>query len=179
MTTQERLALDATIFGIVILAANPAITGLGVHVWLGLVLIVPALTHLVVNWEWVLHTIARLFAKLRAASRLNLVVDAALFGSLVAVTLSGFLVIPGLASAFGLTVTGYWHVVHLATSDLTVGLTLLHTALHWRWLANALRRSLSPRSPRTTAYRPGPTPGMPAVQTAPVRQPDRYPAARR
>ncbi len=148
MTPRERLALDITIFAVVLAAANPLVTGIALHEWLGFVLVLPALVHLVVNWDWVLRVVSNLFGRVRNASRINLAIDAGLFGSLVAVTVSGVLVIPGLAASLGLNLSGQWHAVHLTASNLTVAFSLAHFALHWRWVANVARRwtgaSLSP-----------------------------------
>ena len=153
MTPRERLLLDLTIFAVVVAAANPAVTGISLHEWLGFVLVVPTLAHLLVNWEWVLRTVVMFLGKLRTASRANLFVDAGLFGSLVAVTLSGVLVIPGLATSTGLDVSSAWHGVHLLASNLAIGFTLAHFALHWRWVASVAGRWLFPAAPAPVARR--------------------------
>ena len=157
MTARERLALDLTVFAIVVAAANPVLTGIGLHEWLGMVLIVPALVHLIVNWEWVARAVSAFFGRIRTVARVNLIVDVGLFLSVIGVTLSGFMVIPGLASALGLQAATLWHPVHLITSDLTVGFTLLHFALHWKWVASVVRRILA--SPSTPARVPAPAHG--------------------
>ena len=140
MSARERLVLDVTVLVAVLAAANPAITGIALHEWVGIVLTVPALVHLVVNWDWVVRTVVGFLGKIRAASRVNLAVDAALFIAVVGVTLSGFLVIPGLAASLGLQASPFWHAVHLATSDLTVALMVGHVVLHARWIAQVMRR---------------------------------------
>jgi len=148
MSARERLALDLAIFALVIAAANPAITGLPLHEWLGIVLVVPALVHLILNWDWVLRAIGGFLGRIRTVARVNLVIDMGLFVSLVAVTLSGFLVIPGLASALGLEISPVWHLVHLVSSNLTVAFALAHFALHGKWMWSVLRRLLTPPSTR-------------------------------
>jgi len=146
MSAHERLALDLTVFAIVVAAANPAITGITLHEWLGIVLVVPALVHLVVNWEWVTRATAAFIGRIRTVAKVNLIVDAGLFVAVVGVTLSGFLVIPGLAASLGLQASTSWHVVHLVSSDLTVAFTLTHFALHWKWVATVVRRMIAPPS---------------------------------
>lgn len=153
MTPRERLMLDLTIFALVVAAANPVVTGLSFHEWLGFVLVVPALVHLVVNWDWVMRVCASFFGRVRNASRIDLVVDAGLFGSLVAVTVSGVLVVPGLAASLGLSASSEWHAVHLAASNLTIALALGHFALHWRWVTNVVSRWASPSSAPIAAPR--------------------------
>jgi len=167
MSSRERLALDLTIFAAVIAAANPATTGVFWHERLGFALVVPALAHLVANWDWVVKTLANLVSKARAASLVNLTVDLALFASLVSVTLSGVLVIPGLAAALGLNASPLWHVVHLTSSNLTIALALAHFALHWKWVASVTRRMALPSRPDYRSVAGGP-PMAPTPR--PVRQ---------
>ena len=140
MSARERLALDLVILAAVVAAANPILTGIRLHEWIGLVLTLPAVVHLVVNWDWVVRTVAGLLGKAKATTRLNLLVDSGLFVSLVGVTLSGFLVIPGLAASLGVQATASWHAAHLLTSDLTVAFTLAHLALHASWISDVVRR---------------------------------------
>ena len=146
MSARERLVLDLTVLAIVVAAANPALTGISLHEWLGVVFVVPALVHLVLNWEWVARAVAGFVGKIRTVARVNLVIDAALFISVVGVTLSGFMVIPGLANSLGLQASSLWHAVHLLTSDTTVAFALLHFALHWKWVSSVARRIVAPPS---------------------------------
>ena len=156
MSARERLALDLTVFAIVVAAANPVLTGITLHEWLGVVLIVPALVHLIVNWEWVASAVLAFLGRIRTVARVNLVVDAGLFLSIIGVTLSGFMVIPGLASALGLQAATLWHPVHLVASNLVVAFTLLHFALHWQWVTGVVRRMIAaPSAPsRIPAHMP-------------------------
>jgi len=168
MSARERLALDLTVFAIVVSAANPVLTGITLHEWLGVVLIVPALVHLIANWEWVARAVSAFFGRIRTVARINLVVDAALFVSVIGVTLSGFMVIPGLASALGLQAATLWHPVHLITSNLTVALTLLHFALHWQWVTGVARRMVS--APSVASRIPVPA-HVPAATSRPATAP--------
>ena len=151
MSAYERLAVDIVILAAVIAAANPVETGLGVHEWIGLSLTVPALVHLVVNWDWVARAVGQFFRRAKAMPRVNLIVDAGLFVSLVGVTLSGLLVVPGLAASLGVNASGAWHSVHLITSDFTVAFTVAHLALHARWIVDVGRRMVGSASSGLTA----------------------------
>ena len=147
MSAQDRLGLDLIGLVIVVAAANPAISGVVLHEWIGTLLIGPLVIHLVLNWGWVAKTTGAFLGKLRATSRFNLVVDALLFVSVIAVSLSGALVIPGFAASLGLQASPVWHAVHLATSDSTIALLGIHFALHSRWMLNTARRMLAPTPP--------------------------------
>lgn len=150
MTARERLALDVTVFALVLLAANPAITGMGLHEWLGFSLIVPAFLHLVLNWDWVVSAVTGFFNTMRTKARIDLIVDAALFAALTAVSVSGVLVIPGLAASLGIDASGDWHAIHLIASNLTVAFSILHFALHWEWVVRVTKRLFAPSTPATT-----------------------------
>lgn len=180
MSARERLALDLVILVAVVAAANPILTGIRLHEWLGLVLTLPALVHLVVNWDWVTRTVAGLLGKAKATTRLNLLVDAGLFVSLVGVTLSGFLVIPGLAASLGVQASSSWHAAHLLTSDLTVAFSLAHVALHARWIADVVRR-MAKRATSPAGLGAARIPrGIPRqLEPAPVRVPSAIRATQR
>ncbi|MHB9002633.1 MAG: DUF4405 domain-containing protein, partial [Coriobacteriia bacterium] len=125
MSKRSRLALDAALLVALLVAFYPAITGISIHEWLSLALIVPALLHLVINWEWVVRSARTLFGRLRAVSKVNFVVDVALFVSTVAVMLSGLLVSQVISSALGARITPsmLWHVVHSLSATSTILLT--------------------------------------------------------
>lgn len=151
MTARSRLLLDVALLAALALAASPTLTGIPLHEWISIALVVPALVHLIVNWDWTLRAVSTFFGKLRNASRLNLVVDIALFAATVTVTLTGLMISRSVAPALGFTTapTAAWHVAHALSANATIALFLLHTALHARWLvrtfANLLADDPAPR----------------------------------
>lgn len=142
MSTRSRLVLDIATFAALLVAFNPERTGLAIHEWLSLAAIVPLLVHVIVNWDWTLRVASAFVDRLFHATRLNLLVDVALFVSSVAVMLSGLLVSQVVSGAFGLSAepSAVWIAVHSVSADATIALLLIHFALHWRWIANAARR---------------------------------------
>lgn len=139
MTNTNRLALDALLLAAVLTAANPSITGDSLHIWIGLALLAAALVHLALNMDWVVRVIDGLFDRIRTASRVNLVIDTALFTSLVAVSLSGAMLLPALA-ALTPGMSAVWSALHVSASSALVALTLLHLAMHARWIAGVIQR---------------------------------------
>lgn len=146
MSVRSRLALDAALFATLLAAFYPSLTGISVHEWLSLGIVLPGLFHLIVNWDWVMRIAARIAGKLKVASRVNFVVDAMLFISAVAVMVSGLMVSQAIAAALGVVIvpTTAWHVVHSVSADATIALTVLHLALHARWIASALSSRTAP-----------------------------------
>ncbi|NTU72365.1 MAG: DUF4405 domain-containing protein [Coriobacteriia bacterium] len=140
MTAKTRLALDVAMFAALLAAYNPAWTGLAVHEWLSIAIIVPLLFHLIINWEWTVRVASTFIDRLMHASRVNLVVDILLFVSTVAVMLSGLMVSQVALAAFGLAVTpgAIWVALHAVTADTTVFLLGTHFVLHASWVARVL-----------------------------------------
>lgn len=144
MPGQVRLGLDVFALTALLVAENPAISGIAAHEWAGAVLGTLLLVHVVVNWPWVTRTIVGFLGRVKSLSRVNLAVDAGLFLSIVSVTLSGVLVIPGFAASIGLQVSPAWHVLHLSSANLVVAFLILHVALHTRWVFRWVRETISP-----------------------------------
>jgi hypothetical protein len=156
MRAFDRLGMDVAAFAIIAVQMNPAVSGITIHEWLGVLLIVPLAIHLVLNWSWTVTAIDRFLGKIRPTMRSNLIIDTGLFLSMVAVGLSGVLLIPGFAASVGIPVSPLWHAVHLVTANLTLAFFCAHLALHARWMLNTVRRAFEtkPRAPVPARPRP-------------------------
>lgn len=152
MSARARLWLDLALFGALFLAYNPAWTRLAVHEWLCVIMVVPLLFHVVINWDQTLQILRRFAQLLRTTPKVNLVIDAALFVVAVTVTLSGLLISQSVAGAIGVTIvpSSLWVSTHAWSADATILLLLVHFALHWRWIVNAAGK-LGRSRPRTPA----------------------------
>jgi hypothetical protein len=176
MSARKRLALDIALTVGLLAAFNPARTGIPVHQWLSIALLAPVLLHLLVNWQWALRVARTFMARLLSVSRLNFVVDVALFAASVTVMVSGFMVAPALLAPVGIhfTATYAWHLVHAWSADATVVLFALHGALHWRWALGVVKRLAS--NPKVSAA--AGSPARPAVVAAAAGRSATKPAAR-
>jgi hypothetical protein len=136
MSARARLWLDLALFAALFLAYNPLWTGIALHEWLCVIALAPLLFHVAINWNQTLQVLRRLAQRLRAMSKVNLVVDAALFVALVTVTLSGLLISQAVAGSLGVTIPPdpLWTSTHAWSADATILLLLVHFALHWRWI---------------------------------------------
>ena len=153
MRARTRLALDAALLVAFIAAYRPAWTGLTVHQWLSIVIIAPLLVHGVVNWEWTLRIARTFFQRLMSMSRLNLVIDAALFVSAVCVMVSGVMVSPMLLAMLGVhgVQSPVWHAVHAWSANATIAGLAVHGVVHWRWLYRTAAKLVGPPAPRVGA----------------------------
>jgi hypothetical protein len=169
MSIRYRLILDAVLSLAVVAAYYPTVTGLTVHEWLAIALVVPLFVHLLVNWEWVVRTSRSVIEKLRAASPADAIVDVALFASTVTVMLSGLLISRVIATAFGIAggqTELIWHTVHSISATSTVLIGLLHTALHGPFILRGVRNWYDGLS---GAGRAAGTPGWRAANIAAAR----------
>jgi Domain of unknown function (DUF4405) len=147
MTVRARLWLDLALFGALFLAYNPAWTRIAVHEWLSVLLLVPLLFHVIINWDQTMRILSRFAAIARTTPKVNLVVDGALFVAAVTVTLSGLLISQYVARAVGIAVvpTSLWVTAHRWSADASMLLLLVHFALHWRWIVRTAGKLGRPR----------------------------------
>lgn len=126
----------------------PAATGVSFHELLGIALAATAFVHIIVNWDWTLHVIARMVARIRTSSKMRLLIDALLFGCGVTVTLSGLLISEPFTSTVGVTATQSpaWSVVHAISARAAVPLLAVHLGMHVSWLSGTVRSVLPSRA---------------------------------
>lgn len=130
-------------------------TGLPLHELIGLFFAVALAIHLILHWDWVVSITRTFFNKLWHDSRLNYVLNVLLLVDVIAVTVTGIVVSETLGLHFGLSPSQQtdWLTVHAFTSHLSLVITALHVALHWRWIATHTAKYLLPK-------------GRPAAQSA-------------
>lgn len=140
MDAKRSLIVDAAALLVYLVAANPSITGIAVHEWLGLGAFVVFLVHCIANADWVARA-ARGFAGASWGTRGNLALDALILVAFMVVTVSGVLVSGAVLPAFGFYADGYyfWDPLHSIAAKALLALLLVHVVVHWRWLASFIR----------------------------------------
>ncbi len=137
MDAKKALAIDAAALATYLVAANPSLTGIGSHEWLGLGASAVLLAHAAAGAD-------RIAAALRASSKNpsaahagNLVLDALIAVALSVCAVSGIMVSGAVPPTFGLYAEGYffWDPLHAASAKALLALLLVHVAVHWKWLA--------------------------------------------
>lgn len=142
MKTTRDLIVDAIALLIYLVAANPAITGLPIHEWVSIGVLVAMLVHMVLHWDWTLDAVRRLRSRLQAASKWNLAIDVALFIAFMTCFVSGVMVSRHVLVLFGYFGPGYfvWNPIHSISAVVLLALLMLHTVVHWKWIVTAVRR---------------------------------------
>ena len=190
MRARSRFLLDLVIACGLIAAYRPSWTGISLHEWVSIAIIVPLAVHLVVNWEWCVRIAKTFVQRLFHASRANFVVDASLLVASVAVMLSGVMVSP-VPSWFGFQPSQFlvWARLHAWSANAIIALFAVHAALHWRWIVATAKR-LAMASPagalagtgagagRQTSARLAGSASAPGGSSAPSRRSTRLAAER-
>jgi hypothetical protein len=170
MSTKTKLALDIVIFSAMLAVANPRLTGNTIHEWLGVSLTAGIITHLLLNWNWIVTVTRTFFRKLFHESRLNYVINLLFFIAMTGSLFSGLMISKDVMSALGiqLNVSGSWKMLHSLTSDASVLILGLHVALHWKWIVNSIGRFVV--SPVRSLFQRQPVPQAMVAQPVPVKQ---------
>lgn len=140
--TKTNLILDIALFLVFLVVYEAKTTGETVHEWLGVGLIAVIIIHILLHWQWVVSITRRFFQRIRTEPRINYIVNMAIFISFTTIIFSGLMMSHSVLPFFGLAApdTPFWKMLHSQASDITLGLVALHIALHWQWLANAVKR---------------------------------------
>ena len=134
--------IDAGLFVGMIVCFYLDLTGIELHQWLGVLGGALAVYHLIVHWDWVAAVSQRFFGRTSGKSRLYYVLDGLIFGGFGVITLTGLVI----STWLNLSLSNYteWLQVHIWSSIITLLVTVLKIALHWRWVVSATRSVLSP-----------------------------------
>lgn len=155
--TTRNLVVDVAVLVAYAVVANPALTGIGLHEWLGLGALLLLVVHTALHAGWVAETV-RFARENPSAMRIgNLVVDTLAFVALAVCVVSGVMVSGDVLRAFGWYAQGYyfWDPLHAASAKVLLALLLVHVVVHWRWVAQALRRNAGPRKRGGSSDGPG------------------------
>ena len=140
------LALDVGMLVFVCVLEALSLTGLWLHEWLGFLLCVLVLLHLILQWPWFVTEFPRLFTRGAPRARVNLVLNCLLFMVMVAVLVSGVLISNQIAPLTGnaLGRPRVWSELHSWLNFTLVVLVGVHLALNWNWILGVMRRRIVP-----------------------------------
>ena len=136
MNARRTLVADAVVLAAYAVAANPAVTGIPLHEWVSLAVVLVALIHLGARCLKPLES-----ARSGATGAARSALDLALLVSLAAVAVSGVMVSGDVLPSLGLFATGYffWGPLHATAAKVLLALILVHLAVHARWIVGAIR----------------------------------------
>lgn len=131
------LLIDVIAIVVYVLAANPDLTGVAVHEWLGIVLVAAIIAHCVANYTRAADVCAGIRKEASAWRAGAIALDIALLLSFVTVTVSGVFISGAVLPALGLYAPGYyvWNPLHAVSAKIFLVVLILHVLLHAKWIA--------------------------------------------
>ncbi|TCS43726.1 DUF4405 domain-containing protein [Reinekea marinisedimentorum] len=149
---KARYAIDALLLLLMLCVAAQKATGNLIHEWLGLALLVPFIVHLVQHWEWITNIPKRFFGRLNLQSRLNVVLNMALYLAMLWVLISGLLTSKEALPMLGFEVgrDAFWKAMHHDAANFLLVMIGVHMALHWSWVVKMTKKVFA-RKPITKA----------------------------
>lgn len=153
---RNALVVDLIVLVVYLVVANPALTGIGVHEWLGIAAFVAFVAHAAQHGDWVAETARTAFARPSLGRTGHFVLDALIVVAFMTCTVSGVLVSGAVLPALGLYADGFffWNPLHAASAKVLLALLVVHVVAHWRWIAGLFRGSRDKRgqeAPRTAS----------------------------
>jgi Domain of unknown function (DUF4405) len=146
---RPRLVVDLVLtIGFVVLMSVP-FTGLALHEWIGIGLLLVVLLHLLSQWDWTVATSRRLFGTLTGRLRFTYVLNWALFLSVTLVMVSGLAISEAALPRLGIALPRqpFWRPIHTLSANAILVLAGIHVGLNWRWVSNSVRQLVGRRRP--------------------------------
>lgn len=142
MSRKAILAIDGIALAIYLVAANPSITGIPAHEWLGVAVLVALIAHCTFSLPRFFDMVRACRCSFSAASAGSLALDALILIVFMACLVSGAMVSGTLLPAFGFVAHGYyfWDPLHATSAKMLLALLLVHIVMHWRWIASFRRK---------------------------------------
>ena len=140
---RRNLALDVAALAVFLVVANPALTGIGVHEWLGLGMFLVFFVHALLHADWAVDALRGSVARPSWGRTGNLALDLLIAVAFMAATVSGIMVSGAVLPAFGWYAEGYyfWDPLHAMSAKALLALLLVHFVVHWKWMAAWFKKS--------------------------------------
>jgi hypothetical protein len=122
------------------------------HTWTGVAMILAAIVHFAIHWQWVkmmtrriVNTIAAKGSGLSRGATLNVVVDAIVAISFLLTAVSGlyFFIWPSGGRSISPVIlfnSATWDLIHTWAGVIMISAIVIHFWIHWRWVTNVTSR---------------------------------------
>ncbi len=140
--TKTNLLVDILILIVFLIVYEEKATGTAIHEWLGIALGLVFIIHMILHWNWIVVNTKLFLQRMRTEMRINYILDIFIFIGFTTIIFSGIMISESFLPAFGVKAgrSHFWQEIHVVSVDITLFLTALHFALHWRWIADNFRR---------------------------------------
>jgi len=142
--TKTKLWLDIIVFVAFLITMDPHTSGIAIHEWLSLAMIVAMIVHLLLSWDWIMEISGRFLGKLGTQNRINYILNWLLFIDGTLIMISGIMISEVALPLMGIKLPmGFaWRRLHDMSANIGLLLLGLHTALHWGWIVTAINKYL-------------------------------------
>lgn len=136
------LIIDSVIFVAFLIATAPHFSGTPIHEWLSIAWAAAIIVHLLLHWQWIIGVAKRFFRTPKWSSRVNYVLNTALFIDATILIFTGLMISETALPLLGISISkgGAWHQLHTLSSNVALVLVGLHIALNWQWIVTMIRR---------------------------------------
>jgi hypothetical protein len=143
MQTTRDIIIDTILLAAYLIVEYPSLTGLFIHEWVSIGLVLIVFIHTIFHWDWTLDTLRCFKGCCTALARWNLVIDIALFVVFMIVVVSGIMVSRYVLFSFGFYAPGYffWKPIHAIFAEVLLALVIVHIVIHWRWIFSAAKKN--------------------------------------
>ncbi len=136
-----------------------------IHTWSGLAMIMIALVHLAIHWNWVVSMVRRIYRELtgqcscmNARGHFNVLIDGLIAISFLLAAASGvyFLFVGGSHGGANpdplfLFSRTTWDLIHTWSGVTMFLAAVVHFAIHWRWVVKVTEKVLAELRPRRSS----------------------------
>ena len=153
MNVKRILIIDAIVLVAYFIAANPAITGLGVHEWVSLGIVVLFIIHVAQHYDWVIEAFKSARKNPSPAQTGRLALDILLVITFMACTISGIMVSRFILPLFGFVAPGYffWNPIHSMSAKVLLALLVIHIVVNVGRIGSYLKTREKPRQEEPVA----------------------------
>ena len=136
------LWIDILLLIVFLMVFESRATGITVHEWLGIVIMVGSIIHILLHWRWITCAFSRFLGKLSMEIRLKFIIDMLIFIGFTSILLSGLLISRAILPSLGFREnhSPFWPWLHHFSVDITLFLVALHIAMSWRWIVRHVKK---------------------------------------
>jgi len=130
------------------------------HTWTGAAMIVAAIVHIMIHWQWIVGTIKRSWQVITGKRKgfglrltYNILLDALIAISFLVCAISGvyfmYFASSGSSSQSFIFSHSTWDLIHTWSGVIMVIAAVLHFALHWKWVTNITKKIFGTRGSKS------------------------------
>ena len=141
-TAKVRVFLDIFFFALTIIVLIPQTTGIPIHEWASIIILIPFFLHLIINWNWILTNSSKFFKRHPNKTRFDFILNWILYLLMIIVTVSGIVISESALPLFGIHFEhdNFWSQIHNISATLFMAIFGIHIALHWKWIVGAISK---------------------------------------